>query len=143
MDLNEILKTFSPSRHMDAHNVTATVLNLIAQFGKKSKRLPKSELLPNGTEIYLASNKFIDEPAHILAHNLTTILYNYFQNNTSLLEVLTNNLKNEEIRWREEANRRVSDITFTVIAVAYVSFLSRKLYFTYRFHFQFLYNGFQ
>jgi len=106
---------------MDAHNVTATVLSLIAQFGRRSKNLPESQLLiPNsGAEIHRAPNE-------VVAHNLTNMLYSYFQNNTALLEVLTQNLNNEEIRLREVAERCVSNITFTVIVVIYVSLLSGK-----------------
>ncbi len=68
---------------MDAHSITATVLRLITQLRKKSKILPKLGLLSNGTGMYRSSKEFIDE-TRVLAHNLTSILCNYFQTNTSL-----------------------------------------------------------
>lgn len=113
--LNEMLKNLSFVSNMDAHNVTSAVLSLIAQLGRTSKKLSKSKLfIPNEAGIDRDPNEVIDE-TRLLAHNLTNILYSYFENNTALLEVLTQNLNNEEIRWREAAERRVSNVTLTVI----------------------------
>ena len=120
MDLGEISKNFEPS--MDPRNVTAAVLSLIVQFGSRERKKRPSvgnpSILHQSTTGVEQGNEASD--AIELAHNLSTILLSYYQNDTAFLETLTNNLRDEEVRWMKEANRRLSEVTFAIVITIYV-----------------------
>jgi len=124
MNLEEISKTLL-SNTTGAQNVTAAVLDLITKLGRERRKRPSSSVsIGNNAQLFPQYNSEVaqeaDDEAVILAHNLSAILYSFFQNDTDLLEILTNNLRDEEIRWLKEANRRLSDITFSIIISVYV-----------------------
>lgn len=123
MNLEEISKTLL-SNTTGAQNVTAAVLDLITKLGRERRKRPSSSVSIGNDQLLPHYNSEVaqeaDDEAVILAHNLSAILFSYFQNDTDLLEILTNNLRDEEIRWLKEANRRLSDITFSIIISVYV-----------------------
>ena len=111
MDLEKISKSLQMS-NMDAQNVTAILMSFINQMGRQSSR--KKHL--NASAVNQAGKDDMEE----LANNLTAILRRSFENNTAFLNTLTKSLNNEEQRWKEEANRRVSDVSSTVLITIYV-----------------------
>ena len=125
MDLEKISKSLQMS-NMDAQNVTAILMSFINQMGRQSSRRKHH----NVSAVNQAGKDDLEE----LAHNLTAILRRSFENNTAFLNTLTKSLNNEEQRWKEEANRRVSDVSSTVLITIYVrqnqqsiiSFFSKK-----------------
>ena len=98
------------------------MLSLIVQFGsrerKKRPSVGNQSILHQSTTGVEQGNEASD--AIELAHNLSTILLSYYQNDTAFLETLTNNLKDEEVRWMKEANRRLSEVTFAIVITIYV-----------------------
>jgi len=112
MDLEKVSKSLqTPS--MDAQNVTAVLMSFISQIGRQSSKRKNY----NDSVVDQESEDDTEE----LARNLTTILLRSFENNTAFLHTLTKSLNNEEQRWKEEANRRVSDVSSTVLITIYVS----------------------
>jgi len=97
---------------MDAQNVTAILMSFINQIGRENSRRENHNAI--------AVNQEVEDDTEELAHNLTTILLRSFENNTAFLHTLTKSLNNEEQRWKEEANRRVSDFSSTVLITIYV-----------------------
>ena len=121
MDFEGISRNLSSN--MDAHNITALLISLIAEFGRKMR----TNSTVTGNNVYPSNisgeviNKEVDDDAKIiLAHNLTSILLRNYQHDASLLDAVLENLKNEEIRWKEADNRRISDLTFNVVISIYV-----------------------
>ncbi len=118
MDLESISKILLMP-NMDAHNVTAVVMSLIIQLGRDSNirlRPPTaSGLYPDGDFM----NEDEDDTEE-LALNLSSILLSKYQNDPAFLSALTKNLMNEEVRWKEEANRRLSDVSAIVLIAIYV-----------------------
>ena len=111
MDLEEITKSLLMP-DMDAQNVTAVLMSFISQIGRQSSKRKNY----NDSVVDQESEDDTEE----LARNLTTILLRSFENNTAFLHTLTKSLNNEELRWKEEANRRVSDVSSTVLITIYV-----------------------
>ncbi len=122
MDFEGISKNLTSS--MDARNITSLLMNLIAQFGKQMRTnstVAENASIPDSNIVGAVMNKQkIDDANVIMAHNLTTILLRNYQHDAGLLNDILKNLRNEEIRWKEEANRRISDLTFNVIIPIYV-----------------------
>jgi len=122
MDFEEISRNLSSS--MDANNITSLLINLIAQFGRKMRTNSAGNTVFPGSNTSIGSvmnKQQVDDDANIiLAHNLTAILLQNYRHDAGLLNAILKNLKNEEIRWKEEANRRISDLTFNVIIPIYV-----------------------
>jgi len=126
MDLEKVSKSIQ-APNMDAQNVTAILMSFISQIDRQSSKRNNynASVIVDQEEI---------EATEELALNLTTILLRSFENNTAFLHTLTKNLNNEEQRWKEEANRRVSDVSSTVLITIYVrqnqqsiiSFFSKK-----------------
>jgi len=104
---------------MDAQNVTAVLMRFINHVGRESS----SRKYQNASTI---SQEEEDETEE-LALNLTNILLRSFENNTAFLHTLTKSLNNEELRWKEEANRRVSDVSSTILITIYVREKSKIL----------------
>jgi len=106
---------------MDPKNVTALLMSLIVQFGRRTTTTITDDA---ANEAFLNSHQELNEDEDdtdiILAHNLTEILFRNYQHDASLLDAILKNLNNEENRWKEEANRRLSDHTFNVIIPIYV-----------------------
>ena len=111
MNLEKVSKSLQ-TPNMDAQNVTAVLMSFISQIGRQSSRRKHH----NGSVV----NQEEEDDTEELAHNLTTILLRSFENNTAFLHTLTKSLNNEEERWKEEANRRVSDVSSTVLITIYV-----------------------
>jgi len=122
MDFEGISKNLTSS--MDARNITSLLMNLIAQFGKQMRTnstVAENASIPDSNIVGAVMNKQkIDDANVIMAHNLTTILLRNYQHDAGLLNDILKNLRNEEIRWKEEANRRMSDLTFNVLIPIYV-----------------------
>ena len=128
MNLEDILKNLVSST--DPKNVTAAVLDLITKLGREIRKRPSSpasvssienaEIIPHQKSSASVGREEDDDPLVLLAHNLSNILSSHFQNNTDLLEMLTSDLRDEEKRWIEDANRRLSDVTFSIIITIYV-----------------------
>jgi len=121
MDFEGISRNLSSS--MDAHNITALLISLIAEFGRKTRTnstMTGKNLYPSNSSGAVINKEVDDDAKIILAHNLTSILLRNYQHDASLLDDVLKNLRNEEIRWKEEANRRLSDLTFNVIIPIYV-----------------------
>lgn len=120
MDFEGISRNLSSS--MNPQNVTALLMSLIFQFGRKMRTTTDSA---NG--IFLNNHQEVDddndgdeESDIILAQNLTEILFRNYQHDASFLSAVLKNLNNEETRWKEKANRRLSDHTFNAIIPIYV-----------------------
>jgi len=111
MDLEKVSKSLQMMPNMDAQNVTAILMSFINQIGRTGSKRKHH----NGSVVDQEV-----EDAEELAHNLTAILLRSFENNTAFLHTLTKSLNNEEQRWKEEANRRVSDVSSTVLITIYV-----------------------
>ena len=106
--------------NMDAQNVTAAVMSLIIQLGRDSNirlRPPTADGISYNGDFM---NQEVDDDTEELALNLSNILLSKYQNDTAFLSALTKNLMNEEVRWKEEANRRLSDVSATVLITIYV-----------------------
>jgi len=104
---------------MDAQNVTAALMNLIIQLGRESSirfRPPTAGGISNDGDLMNQEEDDTEE----LALNLSSILLSKYQNDTDFLIALTKSLNNEEVRWKEEANRRLSDVSATVLITIYV-----------------------
>ncbi len=119
MDLEELSKNLGS---MDAQNITSLLLSLISQLGGRRGRKRPAET--NSTfladiAVNQSSSTMVDD-TEILAHNLTTILMKNYMNDSALWNAIAVNLENEEIRWKEEANRRLSHVTSVVIIIIYV-----------------------
>ncbi len=119
MDFEWISRNLSSS--MDPKNVTALLMSLIVQFGRRTTTTITDDV---ANEVFLNNHQELNEDEDdtdiILAHNLTEILVRNYQHDASLLDAILKNLNNEENRWKEEANRRLSDHTFNVIIPIYV-----------------------
>jgi len=94
---------------MDAQNITFLLLSLIAQFGSSNKN--------NKQKFATTSYHGMDV---LLALNLSTMLVKYYSSDPALWNAVMANLEQEEIRRKEEANRRLSSITSTVLISFYV-----------------------
>jgi len=118
MDLEKLSKSLLMP-NMDAKNVTAALMSFIIQLGRDSSirlRPPiASGLSPDDDAL---SHEEDDTEALVL--NLSSILLSKYQNDTAFLSALTKNLMNEEVRWKEEANRRLSDVSAIVLIAIYV-----------------------
>ena len=124
MNLEEIVKTLESGA--DVQNVTAVVLSLIVELGRRASARPSATVGPsnlilpdNGSSSSSAINHEVDD-TEILAHNITSILMRYYENNTALWEAIAINLEREEILWKERANRRLSDLTSNIFITLYV-----------------------
>ncbi len=120
MDLEKLSKMLlMPS--MDAHNVTAAVMSFIIQLGRDSSirlRPPTaSDGFSHPDDDALSQE---DDDTEALVLNLSSILLSKYHNDTAFLSTLTKNLMNEEVRWKEEANRRLSDVSAIVLIAIYV-----------------------
>lgn len=116
MDLEELSKNLGS---MDAQNITSLLLSLISQLGgRRGRKRPDSNFLSDiaGNQ----SSSTMGDDTEILAHNLTTILMKNYMNDSALWNAIAINLENEEIRWKEEANRRLSHVTSVIIIIIYV-----------------------
>ena len=120
MDLEQI---FQNAGSMDAQNITLLLLSLISQFGssnnKNSKKLPSD--LNAGNRINETANGTEDTDV-LLALNLSNVLVKYYSKDPALWSAVMANLAKEEIRRKEEANRRLSPVTATVLITFYVLF---------------------
>ena len=121
MDLEKVSKSLHMP-NMDAQNVTAILMSFINQMGRTGRKRKHHNVSVVDQEV---------KDAEELAHNLTTILLRSFENNTAFLHTLTKSLNNEEQRWKEEANRRVSDVSSTVLITIYVRKPSNLISFFY------------
>ena len=122
MDLEALSKNLGS---MDAQNITSLLLSLISQLGGRRGRKRPTEtdgLFLADTAINQSS--IMVEDTEILAHNLTTILMKNYMNDSALWDAIAVNLENEEIRWKEEANRRLSYVTSIIIIVIYVCIIN-------------------
>jgi len=118
MDLENIFKN---AGSIDAQNITLLLLSLIAQFGssiKNNKQKP-AILSYHGNEIN-QKNDAVEDADVFLAFNLSTMLVKYYSSDPVLWNAVLANLEKEEIRRKEEANRRLSPITSTVLISIYV-----------------------
>ena len=117
MDLEQI---FQNAGSMDAQNITLLLLSLITQFGSSNYKNSKRALSSVGhTEI----NQTTDAEKNtdvLLALNLSNVLVKYYSKDPALWSAVMANLEKEEIRMKEEANRRLSPITATVLLSFYV-----------------------
>jgi len=118
MDLEEITESLLMP-DMDVQNVTTAVMRLIIQLSRDSRirlRPPTAgEISHDGDFMNLE-----EDDTEELALNLSNILLNKYQNDSAFLIALARNLMNEEVRWKEEANRRLSDFSATVLITIYV-----------------------
>jgi len=118
MDLEEMSKSLLLP-NMDAQNVTAAVMNLIIQLGRESSirlRPPTASGISYDDDFMNQEEDDTEE----LALNLSSILLSKYENDTAFLSALAKNLMNEEYRWKEEANRRLSDVSATALISIYV-----------------------
>jgi len=118
MDLEEITKSLLMP-DMDAQNVTAAVMRLIIQLSRDSSirlRPPTAGEISYDDDLMNLEEDDTEE----LALNLSSILLSKYQNDSAFLIALARNLMNEEVRWKEEANRRLSDFSATVLITIYV-----------------------
>jgi hypothetical protein len=96
-------------------------MNLIIMLGRESSIRPRPPT-PGGISYDGAfMNQEDDDDTEELALNLSSILLSKYQNDSAFLSALTKNLMNEEVRWKEEANRRLSDVSATVLISIYVN----------------------
>ena len=115
MDLEQI---FQNAGSMDAQNVTILLLGILAQFGDhKNSRRPADN---NEQEMLQTTEEDIDI---LLAFNLSSMLMKYYSNNSALWNAVVANLEKEEIRRKEQANRRVSPATSIALISIYVRLL--------------------
>ena len=117
MDFEGISRNISLA--MGPQNVTALLMSLISQFGRSTRTRDDA-----GNKAFPIDHQEIDDEDMdmIVAHNLSAILLRNYHHNASLLDDILRNLKDEENRWREESNRRLSDQTFNIIMPIYVRF---------------------
>lgn len=135
MNLEEIVKTLESGA--DVQNVTAVVLSLIVELGRRASTRssatvgPSNLILPDNGSNSSAINHEVDD-TEILAHNITSILMRYYENNSALWEAIAINLEKEEVLWKERANRRLSDLTSNIFITLYVFkrnlFLYKSIY---------------
>ena len=118
MDLEQI---FQNAGSMDAQNITLLLLSLIAQFGSSSKNSKEksatSSYHVNGIN---QTTDTAEDTDVLLALNLSNVLVKYYSKDPALWNAVMANLAKEEIRKKEEANRRLSPITATVLLSFYV-----------------------
>lgn len=108
MDLEQIFQNAGTS--MDAQNITLLLLSLLAQFGS-SKKVNKTNRTKNTEE----------DPDVLLVHNISFMLMKYYEFDPAFWDVVVANLEEEEIRRKEQANRRLSPATSTVLISVYVT----------------------
>jgi len=125
MNLEEVVKTLESGA--DVQNVTAVVLSLIVELGRRASARPSATVGPsnlilpdNGSSSSSSAINHEVDDTEILAHNITSILMRYYENNTALWEAIAINLEREEILWKEKANRRLSDLTSNIFITLYV-----------------------
>ena len=123
MNLEELTKTLESGA--DVQNVTAIVLSFIVELGRRTSARPSatvgpSNFIPSGNgSSSSAINHGVDD-TEILAHNITNILIRYYENNSALWEAIAINLEKEEVLWKERANRRLSDLKYSIFITLYV-----------------------
>lgn len=107
MDLEQI---FQNAGSMDAQNITLFLLSLIAQFGSTKS-----------TKNTISTNKENEQdPDLLLALNITDMLMKYNKYDPTFWDIIASNLEEEEIRRKEEANKRLSPTTSNVLISVYV-----------------------
>jgi len=74
-----------------------------------------------GNEQEVNQTTAVEDDDVLLALNLNALLVKYCNNNSALWNAVVANLENEEIRMKEQANRRVSPTTSTALISVYVS----------------------
>ncbi len=118
MDLEKIFQNVGS---MDAQNVTFLLLGLLAQFGSnKTNVRPSTTFADNNNGQQEMNHTAADDSDVLLAFNLSAILVKYYSNNPVLWNAVLANLEKEEIRRKEEANRRLNPVTSTVLISIYV-----------------------
>jgi len=117
MDLEQI---FQNAGSMDAQNITLLLLSLIAQFGSSNYKNNKRPLSDVGNNEINQTTDAADDTDVLLALNLSNVLVKYYSKDPALWSAVMANLEKEEIRRKEEANRRLSPITATVLLSFYV-----------------------
>ena len=118
MDLEQI---FQNAGSMDAQNITLLLLSLIAQFGNSSNKNNKRPLSNGGIKNEINQTTDAAEDTDVLlALNLSNVLVKYYSKDPALWSAVMANLEKEEIRRKEEANRRLSPVTATVLIGFYV-----------------------
>ena len=125
MNLEEIVKTLESGA--DVQNVTAVVLSVIVELGRRASARPSATVGPsnlilpdNGSSSSSSAINHEVDDTEILAHNITSILMRYYENNTELWEAIAINLEREEILWKERAKRRLSDLKYSIFITLYV-----------------------
>ena len=117
MDLEQI---FQNAGSMDAQNITLLLLSLMAQFGSSNYKNNKRPLSDVGSNEINQTTDAADDTDVLLALNLSNVLVKYYSKDPALWSAVMANLEKEEIRRKEEANRRLSPITATVLLSFYV-----------------------
>ena len=117
MDLEQI---FQNAGSMDAQNITLLLLSLIAQFGSSNNKNNKRPLSDVGNDEINQTADAAEDTDVLLALNLSNVLLKYYSKDPALWNAVMANLAKEEIRRKEEANRRLSPITATVLISFYV-----------------------
>jgi len=117
MDLEQI---FQNAGSMDAQNITLLLLSLITQFGSSNYKNSKRTLSSVGYNKINQTTDAEKDTDVLLALNLSNVLVKYYSKDPALWSAVMANLEKEEIRMKEEANRRLSPITATVLLSFYV-----------------------
>ena len=119
MDLEHI---FQNSGSMDAQNITLLLLSLIAQFGSSNYKNNKRPLSGDDNNDINQTTGAAEDTDVLLALNLSNVLVKYYSKDPALWSAVMANLAKEEIRRKEESNRRLSPVTATVLLSFYVRF---------------------
>ena len=118
MDLEHI---FQNAGSMDAQNITLLLLSLITQFGSSNNKNNKRPALSGvGINEINQTTDAEEDTDVLLALNLSNVLVKYYSKDPALWSAVMANLEKEEIRRKEEANRRLSPITAAVLIGFYV-----------------------
>lgn len=120
MDLNEQIPIKESKAFTDAQKVTSILLNLINQLLGRPSKNPNDGILSEAASdgLILLFNKSADTA--VLAHNITTFLMKKYANDSALWDEVAINLENEEVLWKEAANRRLSHVTSSILITIYV-----------------------
>jgi len=100
------------------HGRPTAVMRPIIQLSRDSRaRLRPSTAGEISYDGYFMNRE--EDDTEELALNLSTILLSKYQNDADFLSALAKNLINEEYRWKEEANRCLSDVSATILITIY------------------------